>query len=149
MLYTDINTYLPEDLLVKADRAAMYHSLEGRSPLLDVDLLKYTATIPAALKTQHGLKSILKTIAKKHIPAEVLNKPKQGFGVPLGSWFRNELKTVTQDLLVNSQIAKLQITDQTTIDRLVSEHVHGKTNHGRTLFNFVMLESWLQKQSRS
>ncbi len=145
ILNTDVNTYLPQDLLVKADRSTMFHSLEGRSPFLDYKLMEYAASIPAKYKLNgRNLKYLLKKIAENYLPKEIIYRKKQGFGVPLGSWFRNELKEYLLDLFSASELVNNGIMNRAGLDNLINEHLAGKINHGRRLFTLVILEKWLQ-----
>ncbi|GBR72842.1 asparagine synthetase B [Candidatus Termititenax aidoneus] len=145
MLYTDLKLYLRNDLLVKADRAAMYHSLEGRSPFLDTRLLEFTAGLPARYKIHNfQLKYLLKKIAAKYLPKEIIYRKKQGFGVPLNAWFRNELKQYAEDLFNNSLLVSSGYFNKNALLNLLSEQQHG-VNHGRRLFTLVILENWLRK----
>jgi len=146
MLYTDISTYLPQDLLVKSDRSTMYHSLEGRSPLLDYKLMEYTATLPGEMKIKgHKLKYLLKKLSEKYIPKKIINRQKQGFGVPLGSWFKNELKDHCQDIFNNSVLVENGLLQKSEMGDFLTEHIAGKKNHGRKLFAILMLEQWYRK----
>jgi asparagine synthase (glutamine-hydrolysing) len=145
MLYTDIKLYLRNDLLVKADRAAMHHSLEGRSPFLDTRLLEFTAALPARYKIHNfQLKYLLKKIAAKYLPKEIIYRKKQGFGVPLNAWFRNELKQYAEDLFNSSLLVSSGYFNKDGLLNLLSEQQRG-VNHGRRLFTLVILENWLRK----
>ena len=145
MLYTDSKLYLYNDLLVKADRAAMHHSLEGRSPFLDVRLLEFTASLPARYRIHNfQLKYLLKKIAAKYLPGEIVYRKKQGFGVPLNAWFRNELKPYAEELFNNSLLAESGYFRKNALLDLLKEQQRG-VNHGRRLFTLVILENWLRK----
>jgi asparagine synthase (glutamine-hydrolysing) len=148
MLYTDIKLYLHNDLLVKADRSAMYRSLEGRSPFLDVKLLEFAAGLPGNYKIHnYQLKYLLKKTAEKYLPKEIVYRKKQGFGVPLNSWFRNELKPYTTELFNNSILASSGYFQKQSLLDLLDEHQRG-VNHGRRLFTLVILENWLRKYKK-
>src|SRR5213078_1142436 len=93
MMRLDFETYLPEDVLTKVDRMSMAHSIESRVPLLDSEVIAFASTLPAAFKIKNGRrKHILKEVASRLLPREVLDRRKQGFGVPLGVWFRGNLR---------------------------------------------------------
>src|SRR6185295_2778991 len=93
MMHFDFETYLPEDVLTKVDRMSMAHSIESRVPLLDNEVIDFAATLPADLKIRHGRrKHILKKVAASLLPREILERRKQGFGVPIGTWFRGDLQ---------------------------------------------------------
>ncbi|MDR2431705.1 MAG: asparagine synthase (glutamine-hydrolyzing) [Candidatus Margulisbacteria bacterium] len=145
MLYHDTKLYLNYDLLVKADRSAMRHSLEGRAPFLDVRLIEFAASLPAKYKIHNfQLKYLLKKIAAKYLPREIIYRKKQGFGVPLNSWFRNELKQYTEELFSNSLLAASGYFQKNSLLDLLSAHQRG-VNHGRRLFTLAVLENWLRK----
>src|SRR5205814_6403642 len=89
MMRFDAETYLPEDVLTKVDRMSMAHSIESRVPLLDNEVIRYASSLPASLKIKNGRrKHILKEVAASLLPPEIINRRKQGFGVPIGAWFR-------------------------------------------------------------
>lgn len=145
ILNTDVNTYLPQDLLVKSDRSTMYHSLEARSPFLDYQFMEYAASLPTKYKLQgSNLKYLLKKLAGKYLPNEIIARKKQGFGVPLGSWFRHELKEYLLDVFAAPALVKQNILTQAGLNKIITEHHSGSLNHGRRLFTLVMLEKWLQ-----
>jgi len=93
----DFYRYLPDDILIKIDRASMAYSLEARVPILDYRVVEFAYSLPESVKLQNGPKSILKEIVYKYIPRELIDRPKMGFGVPLKKWFRNELKDILLD----------------------------------------------------
>ena len=100
MMRFDFETYLPEDVLTKVDRMSMAHSIESRVPLLDNEVIEFASTLPASLKIVNGRrKHVLKEAARRLLPAEILDRKKQGFGVPLGVWFRGGLTDVFSDVL--------------------------------------------------
>jgi asparagine synthetase B (glutamine-hydrolysing) len=102
MMRFDAETYLPEDVLTKVDRMSMAHSIESRVPLLDNQVIDFAASLPAAFKIKNGrCKHVLKEVAAALLPAEILNRRKQGFGVPLGTWFRGNLRELFADTLLS------------------------------------------------
>src|SRR5262249_13550790 len=101
-LAVDIQTYLPDDLLVKMDIAAMAHGLEGRSPFLDHEVMEFCATLPSRLKIRgRTTKYLLKRAVRALVPAPIIDRPKQGFAVPIDRWFRNELHAMVGDVLLD------------------------------------------------
>jgi asparagine synthase (glutamine-hydrolysing) len=143
MLYSDTMTYLPGDLLVKVDRMTMAHSLEGRSPLLDHKVLEFAASLPGSQKLRGtNLKYLLKKLGEELLPHDVLYRPKQGFGVPIASWFRNELRDWVTDLLAQPAVAHDGLLRADAIARLVQEHTTGRVNHGHRLWALINLELW-------
>src|SRR6185295_15864511 len=100
MMRLDFETYLPEDVLTKVDRMSMAHSIESRVPLLDNEVIDFAATLPSALKIRNGRrKHVLKEAVRSLLPTQILDRKKQGFGVPLGVWFRGGLTDVFSDVL--------------------------------------------------
>ena len=143
MLATDVANYLPGDLLVKMDRMCMAHSLEARSPFLDHPLMELAATLPAEFKL-HGqtLKYILKRALEPILPREILHRPKQGFGVPLERWFKEDLQPYLRDLLLSSTARGRGLFRTEQIERLLDEHTHGRHNHYHRLWSLLCLEVW-------
>lgn len=143
MLYADVMTYLPGDLLVKVDRMTMAHGLEGRSPFLDHKLMEFVAALPVGQKIQGTrLKVLLKKIGQTWFPPKFLERKKQGFGVPIGNWFRHELREMLHDNLQPSALANAGILRQTTIDRILQEHQRGQVSHWHRLWVLLNLELW-------
>jgi asparagine synthase (glutamine-hydrolysing) len=139
----DVRTYLPGDLLLKADIASMAHSLELRSPLLDHEVLELGVSLPDRLKT-HRLrgKEALRRAFADALPADVANRGKSGFGVPLAGWFRGELRGLASDLLLDERARGRGQLRPAAVKRLLEEHVSGRADHGHRLWCLVMLELW-------
>jgi asparagine synthase (glutamine-hydrolysing) len=146
ILYANFVTYLPDDLAVKMDRMSMAHSLEARSPFLDTALIEYMATIPAARKVGlRRLKPLLRRAMLPMLPKEIWNRRKHGFGVPVGSWFRQgELRTVFEDEVLAPGARCAEILDAATVRRLWDEHQGGAVEHGHRLWPILTLERWLR-----
>jgi asparagine synthase (glutamine-hydrolysing) len=143
MMRFDAETYLPEDVLTKVDRMSMAHSLESRVPLLDNEVLQAAAALPAAFKIKDGRrKHILKEVASTLVPRQILDRRKQGFGVPLGVWFRGDLRELTHDLLLSPRARQRGYFVPSTIERIVGEHVAGTRDHGFRLWQLLMFEVW-------
>lgn len=143
ILFVDIMTYLPGDLLVKMDITSMANSLESRSPFLDHKLMEFAASIPPSLKLK-GIttKYILKKAFSKILPKEILYRKKQGFGVPVGSWFRNELKDYAYEVLLSKNYVKWGYFKEEAVKRILDEHVSGKFDHGHRIWSLIVLEQW-------
>ena len=139
----DINTYLPECLLVKMDIASMANSLEARSPFLDHKLVEFAATLPSRWKI-HGLttKYILKKTFKDILPPQILNRPKQGFGLPVGKWFGENLKDYIREILLDTKTLQRGYFDADGLRTILEEHVQGKQDHGYRLWALLVLELW-------
>ena len=139
----DVRTYLPDDLLLKADIASMAHSLELRSPLLDWDVLEVGVSLPSRLKTKgrRGKEALRRAFAA-NLPPEVAARGKTGFGVPLADWFRGELRELAGDVLLDARSrGRGQLRPQ-AVERLLAEHVSGQADHAHRLWCLVMLELW-------
>lgn len=134
----DISYNLPDDMLVKADRASMRFSLEMRVPIIDREIMELSAAIPEHFHLKNGKKSILKDILYKYVPRELIERPKRGFTVPLAHWFRNELKGELEDLAddLPSFIKKEFVL------KLVAEHLKGY-NHSYTLWNLMRIKKFM------
>jgi len=142
-LDTDVNLYLADDLLVKMDRATMAHSLEGRSPFLDHVLMEFVASLPATFKLSgREKKRILKAALHGVVPEAILNRPKMGFGVPISSWFRNDLREMAQDLLLSPRAVQRAYFRPEVVARLLDEHIERRADHGENLWDLLILEVW-------
>jgi asparagine synthase (glutamine-hydrolysing) len=143
MLCADVNRYLPDALLVKVDIATMAHGLEGRSPLLDHRVMEFAATLPADFKRRGATsKYIFKRAIRHLVPADILERPKKGFSVPLAQWFRNDLRDMASDVLLESRTADRGYFRPAVIRRLLDEHVRGVRDWHDQLWNLLMLEMW-------
>ncbi len=145
-MLTDQMTYLPNDLLVKVDIASMANSLEARSPFLDHNVIEFAASLPENLKMQRfETKSLLKKLAARLVPREVIYRRKMGFGVPIGKWFRGEMKDFLQDALLSPTALNRGIVRPEMIRRYVDEHVRGERDHSFQLWTLMMLELWFRR----
>lgn len=147
LMLGDLEAYLPGDIIVKTERMSMAHSLEARCPLLDQEIVELAAHLPIGLKFRRGrLKHLLREVALRHLPASLVNRKKQGFGVPVGSWFREELRELLRDHLSASRLAAAGLLEQAAIDRLVEEHQSGRRNHQGRLWALLVLEIWSRER---
>jgi asparagine synthase (glutamine-hydrolysing) len=138
--------YLPNDILVKVDRAAMQYSLETRIPFLDPDLVTAAWSLPMKFKINKGKgKYILREILKKYVPESMFEKPKKGFNVPLDSWFRLSLKEWAYDTLSEHSIKSQKFFNYQFINRLLKDHSSEKKNNGSKIWNLVVMQTWLNK----
>jgi asparagine synthase (glutamine-hydrolysing) len=139
----DVQTYLPGDLLLKADIASMAHSLELRSPLLDWDVLELGISLPSELKTKgrRGKEALRRAFAAD-LPHEVASRGKTGFGVPIADWFRNELRDLAGDVLLDTRARGRGQLRPSAVERLLSDHVSGRSDHAHRLWCLLMLELW-------
>jgi asparagine synthase (glutamine-hydrolysing) len=149
LLYANMRTYLHDDLLVKTDRMTMANSLEARSPLLDTSLIEELATLPASMKVSpFGLKRLLRRAMRDRLPKEILRRRKHGFGVPVGRWFRNELREPFHDLVLSERAYSSHLLRRDGVSALFSEHLQGRVDHGPKLWALLTLEVWLRTQER-
>ena len=145
MMYMDSQRYLPDDILVKVDRAAMAVSLETRIPFLDYRLVEFAWSLPIDLKIRNGQsKWILRQLLQRHVPATLFEKPKMGFGVPIGEWLRGPLKEWAHDLLSDSMLAKHHLLDSKKIQKKWQEHLSGALDWQYHLWDVLMFQSWYE-----
>ncbi len=143
MMRVDFETYLPEDVLTKVDRMSMAHSIESRVPLLDNAVIEFAASLPAHMKIRDGArKHVLKALGRTLLPASVLERPKKGFGVPLGVWFRGDLRSLFGDVLRSATTRQRAYFNAPFVDRLVAEHLSGRRDHTMRLWQLVVFELW-------
>ena len=143
ILYTDIKTYLPGDILVKVDRMSMANSLETRAPLLDYRVVEYAANIPSALKLNgREKKYILKHAFEKLLPKDVLYRKKMGFSVPLANWLRNELFELADDVFGKKESGLAQCFDMNKVRELWLNHQRGQDQHTQELWSMIAFELW-------
>jgi asparagine synthase (glutamine-hydrolysing) len=141
--YVDVKTYLVEDILTKVDRMSMAVSLETRVPLLDYRIVEFALNLPDGMKLYRGqTKRILKRAMSGRLPDEILNKPKQGFSIPLKHWLRGPLKPMMIDLLSNETVKQRGYFKPETVTEWVSEHLEGRANHSHRLWALMVFELW-------
>jgi asparagine synthase (glutamine-hydrolysing) len=145
LIYVDIHSYLPEDLLVKMDIATMANSLEARVPFLDHRFMEFVAGIPSDLKLKGTRpKFILKKAFEDLLPEPIRKRKKMGFGVPVSRWFRNELKGYVYDVLLDSRSLKRGYFRRESIQRLLDEHSHLRYDHSAKIWALLFLEVWFR-----
>ncbi len=145
MLYTDLETRIPDHLLAISDRMSMAHSIEVRPPLIDYKVTEFAASLPCSVKLRgrgRGLKYILRKVASRYMPQELIDRPKQGFGFPIARWLRGDLANFQRNLFRQSRFVELGLFRQEAIDRLVNEHIGGKADHNFRLWILINLEIW-------
>jgi asparagine synthase (glutamine-hydrolysing) len=144
-LYTDLQVYLADDIMVKVDRMSMATSLETRSPFLDVDVMELAFSMPGHLKIRHGeRKYVLKRAMRDLLPESILTRPKEGFSIPMKSWLRREWAPMMQDLLGPDRVSRRGWFEPAEVARRVDEHKAGTSNHAHQLFSLMVLERWAQ-----
>jgi len=143
LLMADTNTYLPDDLLVKVDIASMANSLEGRSPFLDHKLMEFAASLPSQYKMKGLIKKyILKKAVKDLIPKENIHRRKMGFGMPVGRWFRSDLKEFLNETLLSKTSLKRGYFKPESIRFMAKQHILGEADCSMQLWSLLMLELW-------
>jgi asparagine synthase (glutamine-hydrolysing) len=144
LLYQD--TYLPEDILTKVDRASMATSLEVRAPFLDAELVDFVAMMPSRDKFSRGTgKRLLRAAAADRLPASILRRPKKGFGIPVARWLRGPLSGLLDRQLEPDRLRRQGLLRPEAVSRLVAEHRAGVRDHRKPLWTLLMLQLWLDR----
>ena len=147
MLFLDGVMTLPDDMLVKVDRASMAVSLECRVPLLDHRFVELAWRLPVQTKVRNREgKWLLRQLLHRHVPAQLFDRPKQGFDPPLASWLRGPLRPWVGDLLGQDRLRQQGLFDPSGVQRLVSEHLSARRNHDYSLWTLLVFQSWLDQQ---
>jgi asparagine synthase (glutamine-hydrolysing) len=142
----DLTTYVPDDLLLMADRMSMAHSLELRAPFCDHALVETSLALPPALKLRGGrLKALLKAAFADVLPAAVLAQPKRGFMIPLARWLRRDLREQMEELLAPAQVRARGLFEPAMVARLIAEHLGGARQHSDRLWTLMMTELWMRR----
>lgn len=146
LLYLSQKLYLQDDILVKSDRAAMQNSLEIRAPFLDHRLVEYVSTMPERFKLKTlTTKYILKKLAAKHLPKDIVYRPKKGFGIPITQWLREDLKEPMLDLLSESRLKSQGIFEHQGIKTLIDDHLNHKSNNRKLLWTLLSFQLWFDE----
>jgi asparagine synthase (glutamine-hydrolysing) len=140
--------YLPDDILVKVDRASMAVSLEARAPILDHRVVEFAWSLPTEWKL-HGTngKRILRAVAERYVPRELIERPKMGFGIPLRDWLRGPLRDWATDLLAPDSIRRAGLLDPVIVSRYLDEHLSGTQDWHARLWDILMLQAWLEART--
>jgi asparagine synthase (glutamine-hydrolysing) len=145
-MFSDLVTYLPDDILTKVDRASMAVSLEARVPILDYRVVEFSKKLPLDFKIRNGeSKWILRNILYKYVPKELFERPKSGFGIPVGNWLRDDLRDWAEDLLNESEIKKEGILNPALIREIWKEHLADKGDWQYLLWDVLMFQAWKKK----
>lgn len=144
MMYWDARTYLPDDIMVKVDRAAMSVSLETRAPFLDHRLVEFAWRLPSSFRVRDGIgKWGMRRVLARHVPDMLVDRPKQGFGVPIDSWLRGPLREWATDLLSEARLRREGYLEAGPIQRRLRQHLEGERNWQYHLWIVLMFEAWL------
>jgi asparagine synthase (glutamine-hydrolysing) len=146
MLWLDLVGYLPDDILVKVDRAAMATSLETRVPFLDRDVFDMAWRLPMDMKLRDGVtKWILRQVLYRHVPAALIDRPKMGFGLPIGSWLRGPLRPWAEELLGDRRLRDQGLLDPVPIRRAWQQHLSGRRDLAYELWDVLALQAWIDR----
>lgn len=144
MMLADGTTYLPDDILVKVDRASMGVSLESRVPMLDHRVIEFAWQLPHRMKLRNGEgKWLLKKLLGRYVPAALHDRPKQGFGMPVGAWIRGEMREWAESLLDTERLSREGFFDVQRVREHWSRHLEGKTRSGEGTWRLLMFQAWL------
>jgi asparagine synthase (glutamine-hydrolysing) len=150
MMCLDLVTFLPDDVLVKADRASMAVSLEARAPFLDHRVVEYAWQLPLSMKLRDGRgKYMLRRVLERHVPPSLIDRPKSGFGVPIGTWLRGSLREWAEALLNERRLRSEGFLRSEPIQKKWEEHLSGQHNWQHILWDVLMFEAWLESNQTS
>jgi asparagine synthase (glutamine-hydrolysing) len=145
-LYTDVHTYMVDDILTKVDRMSMAVSLEAREPLLDHKLLEFAASVPPSLKLRDGRsKYLLRKVIARQVPPGIVERRKHGFEAPVGEWLRGPLAPLADSLLADGRLRGRGLFNDREVTRLWTEHRTGRADHRHRLWQLIMLELWFRQ----
>ena len=147
MINGDFMYYLPDDIFQKVDRASMAVSLETRAPFMDFEVIEYAMSLPLSLKIKNNQgKWILKQLLYQYVPKEIVDRPKMGFGVPIGDWLRGPLREWAESLINNDKLIKDGYLDIETVKYIWNEHLSKKRDRTSEIWNILMFQAWLEYQ---
>jgi len=146
ILYTDIKTYLPGDILVKVDRMSMANSLETRAPLLDYRVVEYAAGISSGLKLKGTEKKyILKKSSEAVLPEEILYRKKMGFSVPLAAWLRGEIRSIFESMVLDKDAFVNEVFQPGRLREIWHSHLEGRQDYSQELWSVLAFELWAKR----
>ena len=149
-MLADALTYLPDEIMVKLDRASMGVSLEARAPLLDHRVVEFAWSLPTRLLVRHGsAKWILRQVLQRYVPRDCVDRPKKGFAIPRQEWLRGPLREWAESLLHQSRLTREGYLNPVPIRRRWEEHLDGRANWGSHIWTVLMFEAWLDRWDRN
>ena len=149
VMFRDTSCYLPDDILVKVDRASMSASLESRAPYLDHRLVEFAWSLPMSMKIRNGRgKWVLRQILNKYLPIELINRPKMGFAVPIAEWLRGPLRPWAEDLLDCQRMTEEGFFNAKVVQKIWGEHQRREYNWKTQLWSILMFQSWLRENGK-
>ncbi|MFL6620464.1 MAG: asparagine synthase-related protein, partial [Povalibacter sp.] len=150
LMYLDLATYLPDDILVKVDRATMAVGLEARAPLLDYRVVELAFRIPTSMKLRDDQqKWLLRQLLRRYLPDPLIKRPKVGFGAPIASWLQGPLKSWAHDLLDPARVAREGYLASGPIDQLWTQFLGGQRKWHTHLWNVLMFQAWFEWAQRA
>lgn len=144
----DLKGYLPDDILTKVDRASMSVSLEARVPILDHRVVEFASTVPASMKIRNGQsKWLLRQVLYKHVPSQLVDRPKMGFGVPIGKWMRQDLREWCEDMLSPATLTRQGYLDAKFTSKIWQDYKKGNDTWQYYIWDILMFQAWLEEYS--
>ena len=149
MMWFDLMTYLPDDIMVKVDRMSMACSLEARVPLLDHRVVEFMARVPRSMKFGvRRSKHLLRKVASRYLPASILTRPKQGFAIPLAEWLQGDLRGWMQEILLSHDCRHRGFFRQEVVEKMMQVHLQGRRDYSQQLWALLVLELWFDGANR-
>jgi len=147
MMHSDILNYLPDDLLTKVDRAAMFNSLETRAPFLDLNVINFSNSLPISMKIRNGKgKWILRQVLKNYIPENLFDNPKKGFTVPIGEWLIGPLKNLVLEMLSEKRLINEGFLNYEMVKKILNDHFYHRQDRSDVIWSILVFQLWLNSE---